>query len=154
MPRLLAFLCCEKALIDNTTPGAETVSAISIIGGVRIGEPPTAFPEKAMLAFPWAAICVWARVNAVEDSFQCRIVVLSPTGEELVHAEGEPKFGGNLQAKHIFRFQTIPVGRLGLCTIRLMSRMNSAQPWANAMDYPFEIISQAPEPAKPGSTVH
>lgn len=156
MPRLLAFICCEKALADNSIPGQESLSAITILQGVRLAMPAGSpkFPENATLAFPWAAVCVWARVNAVEDSFQCRIVVLSPTGEELVRGEGEPKFGGNLQAKHLFRFQTIPVGRLGLCTIRLMTRMNSAQPWVVAMDYPFEIISQAPDPANPGVSVH
>jgi hypothetical protein len=157
MAKLLAFLCCERAIMDNT-PNRETLSLITILQGIRFGMPANVIlPDKAMLGLRWSAVAVWAKEAGDPDSFQSKLSMLSPAGEELMPpAAGDTRFQGGPQARHIFHFDAIPVWRPGWCTVRLMYRISPQAEWTIALDYPFEIARLSAPPGSPMTppTVH
>lgn len=155
--KLLAFLCCERALMDST-PNRESLSLIGVLQGIRFGMPSgVTLPERAMINLGWSAVAVWTKDATDTDTFQSKISVLSPNGEELMASNiGDVRFLGGPQARHIFHFDLIPISRPGWCTVRLMFRLSPQQPWTTALDYPFEIITHAAPPGSPVTppTVH
>jgi hypothetical protein len=83
MPRLLAFVPCEKVVSEQ---GSDAKSIINILEGLSVliphGAPPP--PINSFIGMNWSIYALWEMNSAEENSsFQARSRLLSPSGAEL-----------------------------------------------------------------------
>jgi len=120
MPKLLAYLPCEKVVVEDES---KNVSVLSILETVTVSLPggAPAPREKASIPMAWAIFTLWQKEKGESGEFESKSVLASPAGEPLVETPvSKLEFGPNGRQQVINRMSSFPVGTPGPCQLRLM----------------------------------
>jgi len=147
--KLLAFLPCEKVLIDGET---QQVSLISVLGGVHVGvAPDSPIPIGAFTPMRWTVFTLWQTETGDADSFEQMVSFLDEDGQCLSLVGPFSVAVTGPQSKTINRFESFPIWRPGMCVLRLQRREAGAEEWQTVLDHRIEVkhlpISPASESA-------
>src|SRR5437868_6596097 len=111
MPKLLLFLPCEKAIVNEQD---NNLSVIEILDTVTVTVPGDfEVPQEAVAPLQWAIVTVWQITPEVsEKQYEQRTCVIHPDGQEILEAIGPIAV---LQGKQrtIVRLTNYPVGQEG-----------------------------------------
>ena len=83
MPRLVAFLPCEKVVLEQ---GSNNASIIAVLDSLTLTVPkdtPAPQPQTA-LAMPWAIFTLFQKEDNDTGEFECKSVLMSDSGEVLM----------------------------------------------------------------------
>jgi len=122
MPKLLAYLPCEKVVIEDES---KNISVLSILETVSVtlprgGPPPT---PQASIGMAWAIFTLWQKEKGESGEFESKSVLVSPTGELLAETPvAKLVFGANARQQIINRMASFPIWTPGPCQLRLMVR--------------------------------
>jgi len=129
MPKLQAFLLCEKIIVDKQ----ETPTLVGIIQKVTAqltpGTESTAVPANAMAPMAWAIYAVW-EFDAAEDgrALRQKTQVILPDQSAPPELKGELPFvaktGLNNNYINIFGF---PIGQTGLLKVKTWLETSEGQ---------------------------
>ena len=120
MPKLLAYLPCEKVVTEQ---GSNNVSIISLLETINVIVPPNAPPPppNSVIPIAWTIFSLWQREEGDTGEFQCKSVVTSPNGETLL--EGSParwRFeNANFRQQIIEKITGFPIWTPGPCQIKM-----------------------------------
>ena len=87
MPKLLAFLPCEQAIISKDD---ETVSLITVMQGLSLGVPDEVIGQNVLLPHRWSVFSYWLK-EAGEDgvTFEQRLEYISPQNAALLKQDSQ-----------------------------------------------------------------
>jgi hypothetical protein len=120
MPKLLAYLPCEKVVIEDES---KNVSVLSILETVTVTMPQGAPApgEHASIRMPWAIFALWQRDRDESGEFESKSALVSPGGELLVETPvAKLSFGANTRQQVVNRMTGFPIWTPGACQLRLM----------------------------------
>jgi hypothetical protein len=120
MPRLLAYLPCEKVVIEDQS---KNVSVLSILETVTVAMPRGAAPPapNASIGMSWAIFALWQKEREEAGEFESKSALVSPAGELLVETPvAKLSFGANTRQQVVNRMAGFPVWTPGPCQLRLM----------------------------------
>jgi hypothetical protein len=122
MPKLLAYLPCEKVVIEDES---KNISVLSILETVAVtlarGTPPPT--PQASIAMAWAIFTLWQKEKGESGEFESKSVLVSPSGEPLAETPvAKLVFGANARQQIINRMASFPIWTPGPCQLRLMVR--------------------------------
>ena len=122
MPKLLAYLPCEKVVIEDES---KNISVLSILETVNVtlaeGAPPPA--AHASIGMAWAIFTLWQKERGESGEFESKSVLVSPSGEPLAETPvAKLAFGANTRQQIINRMASFPVWTPGPCQLKLMVR--------------------------------
>ena len=95
MPKLLAYLPCEKVVIEEES---KNISVLSILETVNVtlpkGAPAPAQPSSIGMA--WAIFTLWQKEKGESGEFESKSTLVSPAGELLAETPvAKLAFGSN-----------------------------------------------------------
>ena len=120
MPKLLAYLPCEKVVVEDES---KNVSVLSILETVTVALPAGAPAprDKASIPMSWAIFTLWQKETGESGEFESKSVLASPAGEALVETPvAKLDFEPNGRQQVINRMSSFPVWTPGACRLRLM----------------------------------
>jgi hypothetical protein len=120
MPKLLAYLPCEKVVIEDQS---KNVSVLSILETVTVTMPQGAAAPapNASIRMPWAIFALWQKDKAESGEFESKSALVSPSGEVLLETPvAKLSFGANARQQVVNRMADFPVWTPGACHLRLM----------------------------------
>jgi hypothetical protein len=141
MPRLLAFLPCEKLIVnqeDNTT------SLITVLESAQINVPriPDEAPANIAVPLHWTVYSLWRKEDGdVGKRFEQRVRLILPDGQIRV----DNTIGFEIGAIHQNHRVTLQVGGFpiiaasGECVLRLSLRESGQADWQDIADYPVYV---------------
>src|SRR5215213_8820562 len=140
MPKILAFVPCEKVIVsqqDNTT------SLISLIEGFSIDIPQgVELAEDASIQMKWYVFSLWEKVVGEEEQrFEQRIELILPDGKKaldmatLIEFEPEPK-----RFRQVTTVMGFPISPAGPCALKLSLRELGQGNWREVADCSIHII--------------
>ena len=136
MPKLLFFVPCERAIVDDIGKQVSMISVLESLN-VNLGEK---IPEDAGLPLPWMTLSFWRRIEGEEDkNFEERLQVISPNGE--VYAEDVVAFNMH-KLNHRVRHTIIGirVGIAGDTLVRLSVRAkDNNEEWRQVAEFPIHV---------------
>lgn len=137
MPKLLAFVPCEKIILDKDN----NLSLISILSEIHVPVPVDPVPPNASLALQWDIVTLWCRGEGEEEGhpFEQRSELLSPTGRVLVTTSIPFKMTRPIH-RNMAHVYGLPVGEFGQHTLRLTLRDVQAGTEEIAAEYPLSIL--------------
>jgi len=120
MPKLLAYLPCEKVVIEEES---KNISVLSILETVNVtlarGAPIPA--QNASIGMAWAIFTLWQKEKGESGEFESKSVLVSPTGEVLAETPAAKLgFGTNTRQQVVNRMASFPVWTPGPCQLKLM----------------------------------
>ena len=120
MPKLLAYLPCEKVVIEDQS---KNVSVLSILETVTVtlpqGTPAPA--HSASIRMPWAIFALWQKDADESGEFESKSALVSPGGELLLETPvARLSFGANARQQVVNRLADFPVWTPGACRLKLM----------------------------------
>jgi hypothetical protein len=122
MPKLLAYLPCEKVVIEEDS---KNISVLSILETVNITLPegaPAPAPN-ASIGMAWAIFTLWQKEKGESGEFESKSVFVSPGGELLAETPiAKLAFGTNSRQQVVNRMASFPVWTPGACQLKLMVR--------------------------------
>jgi hypothetical protein len=136
MPKLLFFVPCERAIVDDI---GKQVSMISVLESltVNLGEN---LPEDAGLPLQWMTLAFWRREEGEENKdFEERLQVIAPNGE--TYAEDVLAFNMH-KLNHRVRHTIlgVRVGIAGDTIVRLSVRAkDSNEEWRIVAEFPIHV---------------
>ena len=87
MPRLLAFLPCERAIISRDDG---SVTLVQVFHGYTVGIPEQALGQRALLPIRWSVLTYWLREAGDENAqFEQLVELVSGDGETLLTQESQ-----------------------------------------------------------------
>lgn len=121
MPKLLAFLACEKVIIDHR----QVPSLISLYQKMQITLQDAPLPDNALSPTQWNVFALWQHApEEIGIEFHQRVEVYLPNGQ--LFAGSEAKFKviseDSQQSRNIFQFFGIPINDEGF--IRVATWLN------------------------------
>ena len=122
MPKLLAYLPCEKVVIEDES---KNVSVLSILETVTVTMPEgaPAPAENASIRMPWAIFSLWQKEGDESGEFESKSALVSPAGKPLVETPvAQLSFGANTRQQVVNRITDFPVWTPGACQLKLMVR--------------------------------
>ena len=148
MPKLLAFLACEKVIIDQE----QNPTLISVLQNVNVVLPPTdsKIPEDAVSPQTWTLFAIWDREPAdVGKRFRQRFVVTRPDGEPLP-IQGQLDFDvkDELSINYI-NIIGFPVGRAGTVSVKTWLESLEGSTLSPSYVYPMTVRHLAEPPKRP-----
>jgi hypothetical protein len=120
MPKLLAYLPCEKVVVEDES---KNVSVLSILETVTVSLPGGAPSPggKASIPMSWAIFTLWQKERGEAGEFESKSVLTSPEGEPLVETPvSKLDFGPGGRQQVINRMGSFPVWTPGACQLKLM----------------------------------
>lgn len=142
MPKLLAYLPCEKVVIEDETKNASVASIISEIQlTIPHGAPQ---PTKGNYApMPWNIFCLWEwEQQDANSTFETKSVLVSPSGETLFEtspAEFKRESNKNFH-RTIDRITGFPIWTPGRVELRLLFRIKGVGEFSQRASYPILVI--------------
>jgi hypothetical protein len=120
MPKLLAYLPCEKVVIEEES---KNISVLSILETVNVtlarGAPAPA--PNASIGMAWAIFTLWQKEKGESGEFESKSVFVSPAGEPLAETPAAKLgFGTNTRQQVVNRMASFPVWAPGACHLKLM----------------------------------
>ena len=120
MPKLLAYLPCEKVVIEEES---KNISVLSILETVNVtlahGAPAPA--QNASIGMAWAIFTLWQKERGESGEFESKSVFVSPAGGLLAETPAAKLgFGTNTRQQVVNRMSSFPVGAPGACQLKLM----------------------------------
>ena len=120
MPKLLAYLPCEKVVIEEES---KNISVLSILETVNVtlarGAPAPA--QNASIGMAWAIFTLWQKEKGESGEFESKSMFVSPAGELLAETPAAKLgFGTNTRQQVVNRMASFPVGSPGACLLKLM----------------------------------
>ena len=120
MPKLLAYLPCEKVVIEEES---KNISVLSILETVNVtlarGAPAPA--QNASIGMAWAIFTLWQKEKGESGEFESKSMFVSPAGELLAETPAAKLgFGTNTRQQVVNRMSSFPVGTPGACLLKLM----------------------------------
>jgi hypothetical protein len=148
MPRLLVFVACEKAIVDN----GNLVSLISLIQEVNLQIPPDAVIPNDLKAaaapMHWSIVAIWERVPTDDGKvFEQRIAMFHSDGSLVFEAPqsvvdfkpAPPSTAPAGQHRTIGLSPSIPV-REGMYAIKTWLRERGETEWGEERgSYPMKV---------------
>ena len=134
MPKLIFFLPCEKAIINQDD---NALSLINVMQGINVPKPPT---EDAGVALLWCAVSLWQKTPDDKDrTFEQRTTLSMPNGKEA--AESLLKFSFSEKGNHrnIVKISGFPVGQSGTYTLNLFLRELGSEQWTEVANYQIVV---------------
>ena len=122
MPKLLAYLPCEKVVIEDES---KNISVLSILETVNVTLPTGAPPPgpQASIGMAWAIFTLWQKEKGESGEFESKSVLVSPSGELLAETPvATLAFGANARQQIINRMASFPISTPGPCQLKLMVR--------------------------------
>src|SRR5262245_29051282 len=103
MPKLLAYLPCEKVVVEDES---KNISVLSILETVNVtlptGAPPPA--PQASIGMAWAIFTLWQKEKGESGEFESKSILVSPSGELLAETPvAKLAFGPNTRQQIINR---------------------------------------------------
>lgn len=120
MPKLLAYLPCEKVVIEDES---KNVSVLSILETVTVTMPRGAAPpaQNASIRMPWAIFALWQKDKDESGEFESKSALVSPAGELLAETPiAKLSFGANSRQQVVNRMAEFPIWAPGACQLKLM----------------------------------
>lgn len=120
MPKLLAYLPCEKVVVEDES---KNVSVLSILETVTVSLPSGSGAPGGNASVPmaWAIFTLWQKEQGETGEFESKSVLASPGGEPLLETPvSKLEFGTNGRQQVINRMSSFPVGTPGDCRLKLM----------------------------------
>jgi hypothetical protein len=122
MPKLLAYLPCEKVVVEDES---KNISVLSILETVNVtlskGAPAPA--RQASIGMAWAIFTLWQKEKGESGEFESKSVFVSPGGELLAETPvARLGFGANTRQQIINRMASFPIWSPGNCQLKLMVR--------------------------------
>jgi hypothetical protein len=148
MPRLLALLPCENAIVSKED---DTVSLITITQGLTVSIPEDALGQNVLLPHRWHVFVYWLKEAGDEGiTFEQRLELIAQTTAPLVQQISQftiPK----ITHSQVSRIAALPVqsAKAGLVEykLRLSIRRAGEPEFRPAAEFPFsvtiEVASQA-----------
>jgi hypothetical protein len=138
MPKLLAFMPCEKVIIaqDDNNP---TLVAMLTEMGITVDRPAGSASLPSLLPSPWSVFTVWNRIEGDDaNDFEQRITLISPSGQQVMDARSEfhmEKYTHRIVGK----VGALPTTENGVWTIGLFlrSRLTGADAWPDWSSEPM-----------------
>ena len=120
MPKLLAYLPCEKVVIEEES---KNISVLSILETVNVtlarGAPVPA--QNASIGMAWAIFTLWQKERGESGEFESKSVFVSPAGEVLAETPAAKLgFGTNTRQQIVNRMASFPIWTPGACQLKLM----------------------------------
>ncbi len=120
MPKLLAYLPCEKVVIEEES---KNISVLSILETVNVtlarGAPAPA--PNASIGMAWAIFTLWQKEKGESGEFESKSVFVSSAGELLAETPAAKLgFGTNARQQVVNRMASFPVWAPGACHLKLM----------------------------------
>ena len=122
MPKLLAYLPCEKVVIEEQS---KNISVLSILETVNVTlAKGTAMPApQASIGMAWAIFTLWQKEKGESGEFESKSLLVSPSGEPLAQTPvAKLAFGANARQQIINRMASFPIWTPGPCQLKLMVR--------------------------------
>jgi hypothetical protein len=126
MPKLLAYLPCEKVVIEEQS---KNISVLSILETVSVTLPKDAQPpaQPASIGMAWAIFTLWQKEKGESGGFESKSALVSPAGELLAETPvTKLAFGANTRQQIINRMASFPIWTPGACQLKLMVRTSRA----------------------------
>lgn len=144
MPKLLAFLPCEKVILDDT----KNASLIIVLQGVGVPIGKEGIPKNAVAPKEWAVFTLWAR-PAPEDvgkTFYQFVQLLLPDGTEFTKSHLEFKMEAGKVHTNRLNVVGFPVGQAGEITLNMWLEEHEAK-WTEVYSYPLTVshLTDAPK---------
>ena len=122
MPKLLAYLPCEKVVVEEES---KNISVLSILETVNVtlpkGAPAPAQP--ASIGMAWAIFTLWQKEKGESGEFESKSALVSPAGALLAETPvAKLGFGSNTRQQIINRMASFPIWTPGACQLKLMVR--------------------------------
>jgi hypothetical protein len=148
VPRLLAFLPCERAIINRDD---DSVSLITVMQSLSAFIPDALRGEKnGLLPLRWAMFSYWLKESEDEGvSFDQRIEVVSPDGDALVGQDSQFVIVKNTHSQ-IATIFGLPVKVLQdgaiAYRLRLSWRRSDTSTFTVAFEYPLTVLVSFGDP--------
>lgn len=120
MPKLLAYLPCEKVVVEDES---KNVSVLSILETVTVSLPAGSPAPGANASIPmsWSIFTLWQKEQGETGEFESKSVLAAPDGEPLLETPvSRLEFGATGRQQVINRMSSFPVGVPGPCRLKLM----------------------------------
>lgn len=138
MPRLLAFLPCERVIVSSDDNSASVMTILQgfKFSGVKI---PTD-DEPVSLPLRWSIFTLWRRTSADEGvTYEQRAELISPSGKVLVAQTAEFVMV-KANHRHTGRIFGFPVTGVGEYSLRLSLRaLKEGEEYSVMAEYPLTI---------------
>ncbi len=123
MPKLLAYLPCEKVVVEEQS---KNVSVLSILETVTVslasGAPAPAL--NASIGMAWAIFTLWQKDPGESGRFESKSVLVSPEGEPLAETPvATIDFETGVRQQVINRLASFPIWTPGTCQLKLMVKV-------------------------------
>lgn len=122
MPKLLIFVPCEKAIIDQNN----VTSIITVLQELRLDlpePPPDADGKMPVVPMKWDVVTLWTKTDddAPETIYQTRFALIDPKGTALQGFEGtaEFSFGDKAHRRVVATVFGFPIRYDGRYVVRL-----------------------------------
>jgi hypothetical protein len=138
MPRLLAFMACEKVIVDKDSGN---ISLISFLQEVKVPLPKEhePIPENALAPFYWCAFSFWVPDDDQKRDFELKSSVLSPDGRVLLESPPIKFLMGEQGGAVLNKFQAFPVSAEGKCSLALYFRHDAREEWNKKSEAPITV---------------
>lgn len=122
MPKLLAYLPCEKVVVEDESKNISVLSILETVT-VTLAQEAPAPAQKASIGMAWAIFTLWQKERGESGEFESKSVLASPAGELLLETPvAKLAFGANMRQQVINRLPRFPIWTPGTCQLRLMVR--------------------------------
>jgi len=120
MPKLLAYLPCEKVVIEEESKNISVLSILETVN-VTLASGAPAPGQNASIGMAWAIFTLWQKEKGESGEFESKSVFVSPAGEVLAETPtAKLGFGTNTRQQVVNRMASFPVWTPGPCQLRLM----------------------------------
>jgi hypothetical protein len=120
MPKLLAYLPCEKVVIEEQL---KNVSVLSILETVTVTLAPgaPAPSPNAAIGMTWAIFTLWQKDPGESGRFESKSILVSPEGDELAQTPvASIDFEKGVRQQVVNRMASFPIWTPGTCQLKLM----------------------------------
>jgi hypothetical protein len=120
MPKLLAYLPCEKVVIEEESKNISVLSILETVN-VTLARGAPAPVQNASIGMAWAIFTLWQKEKGESGEFESKSVFVSPAGELLAETPAAKLgFGTNTRQQVVNRMASFPVWAPGACQLKLM----------------------------------
>ncbi len=136
MPRLLAFLPCDKILVDDKGNASLIVLLMNV--GVQVGK--EGIPKNAVAPREWDVFTLWQQSaqEDVEKTFHQVLQLVLPDGTEFMKSGVEFKMQQGKLHQNRITVQGMPVGQAGKLIVNMWLEEQSAK-WTEVYSYPLTV---------------
>ncbi len=148
-PKLLAFLPCEKVIVDMDN----NVSLITLLQDIKVGIPESPDETKAnpkgkiVAPIKWSVLVLWKRSeddNVLE--YEQKVALFDPAGEASIQAIQPFSFGDKHTARNIANIIGFPIHEDGVYLLKLwLRRKGDPETPEPLADYELTVAREQPK---------